>query len=463
MVRGKAFFHHALKVVREKCIGCTHCMDVCPTDAVRIRGGKAYVNPDRCIDCGRCVNACPYNAIIVEQDDFGHIFDFKYRVALVPSVLLGQFNDKTGSCAIFKGLHNVGFTHVYEVDAMAPIVEKAYAEYEKRDDVELPIISSFCPAIVRLIQVRFPSLVKNIALVKPPIDFAAIHCRNIIEKAGASPSEIGVFYITPCAAKIAAVKSPVGEEKSFVNGVINMDFIYNKIYSHVMLDNKGDKSEPCLTINSRYVKWSLTNGECKNRDSHALAVDGVKNVIEILDQLENDKLDNINFLELRACDESCAGGVLVPGNRFLTVRRLSERAEIPLCDVRKMPKGEESCKNCYLFSETDESYLLKNSGLGKMEPRSMLSLDDDMSEALKKMEYVEVIMQILPNVDCGMCGTPSCLSLAEDIVRGIADIDQCIFMKINSTSKNGDIESLCDSVRNVWGRINNDGEENESE
>ncbi|HPW27718.1 MAG TPA: 4Fe-4S binding protein, partial [Tenuifilaceae bacterium] len=66
-------------------------MRVCPTEALRVRGGKALLQSNRCIDCGECYRVCPTGAIIVEQDDFNSIFNYKYRVALVPSVLLAQY------------------------------------------------------------------------------------------------------------------------------------------------------------------------------------------------------------------------------------------------------------------------------------------------------------------------------------------------------------------------------------
>ena len=61
------------------------------------------------------------------------------------------------------------------------------------------------------------------------MDIAAIYVRKKYIDKGIPEKEIGVFYVTQCAAKIAAIKCPVGEESSPVDGVINMDFIYNKI------------------------------------------------------------------------------------------------------------------------------------------------------------------------------------------------------------------------------------------
>ena len=450
----KPFFHHALRINKNKCIGCTHCMRTCPTDAIRIRNGKASVNPDKCVDCGMCMISCKHNAIIVEQDDFQRIFDYKCRVALVPSVLMGQFDENSGTKSIFEGLKSVGFTHVYEVSRASALIEEAQDEYEQRSDVEFPLISSFCPAVIRLIQVRFPSLLKHITLIKPPLDIAAAHCRHELEKTGIEPSDIGIFYVSPCAAKIVAIKHPVGEKKSAVSGVINMDLIYNKIYSFVSND-KADSGKLCRPADNTHVTWELTGGECIRRDNHAMAVDGIHNVIEILDKLENGELDeNITFLELRACDESCAGGILVPGNRFLTVRNLIQREILPPCR-KTADKNDAACQNCRLFGKCGSEYLTEAFKLEKLQPRSMLSLDDDMEIALEKMEHVDTIMQVLPNIDCGMCGSPSCQSLAEDIARGVAELDQCVFLRITATKDAEDVKTLKESVRNVWGRINN--------
>ena len=451
----RPFFHHTLRINKNKCIGCTHCMRTCPTDAIRIRGGKASVNPDKCIDCGMCMISCKHDAILVEQDDFQKIFNYKYRVALIPSVFLGQFDENAGAKLIFKGLQSVGFTHVYEVSRASALFEEAQKEYEKKDEAEFPLISSFCPAVIRLIQVRFPSLLKHIALIKPPLDIAAVHCRNELKKAGIEPSEIGIFYVSPCAAKIVAIKHPVGEKKSNIDGVINMDFIYNKIYPFIS-QHKKDESTLCRPADNNHVVWELTGGECMRRDNHAMAIDGIHNVIEILDKLENGDLDeNINFLELRACDESCAGGILVPGNRFLTVRNLFQRADLPSCNPAKADKDNPACQNCSLFGKCGSEYLKEAFNLEKLQPRSMLSLDDDMEIALEKMEHVDTIMQVLPNIDCGMCGSPSCQSLAEDIARGVAELDQCVFLRLTATKDADDLKVLCESVRNVWGRINN--------
>jgi len=56
-------FYCAMYVVnQEKCTGCGTCIDVCPTDAIRIRDGKAVIDM-ACVDCGACPRVCPEGAI----------------------------------------------------------------------------------------------------------------------------------------------------------------------------------------------------------------------------------------------------------------------------------------------------------------------------------------------------------------------------------------------------------------
>lgn len=441
----KAHFYHALKVVEEVCIGCTHCMNVCPTSAIRVKNGLADINKNACVDCGECLNSCPVNAIIVEQDDFTQIFHFKQRVALLPTVLLGQFPDDISEKQIYSVILDLGFTHVYEVDETADILTEATKTYMSKHHQQRPFISSFCPAIVRLIQVKFPSLVEHIVHLKPVIDISALFYREKLKNEGFRDDEVGIFYVTPCAAKIAAVKSPVGEEKSFIDGVINMDFIYNKVLLSIKQNKSvGIKYELNKHMSRRSIGWTLTNGEASQYPGRCLAIDEIHNVIEVLEKLENEEIRDIDFLELRACDHSCAGGVLTTENRFLAVERLRKR-------------GEWYHRNKPIILEAKEieeyrPYLLENISIKSIEPRSILSLDTDMMEAMKKMTKINRILKVLPSIDCGACGAPRCQALAEDVVQGKAKMTQCVFLQ-KMLTKEGLItpQESFDISENTWG------------
>ena len=63
----------------------------------------------------------------------------------------------------------------------------------------------------------------------------------------------------------------------------------------------------------------------------------------------------------------------------------------------------------------------------------VMRLSDDMGEALQKMGEMKKIESSLPGLDCGTCGAPSCSDLAEDIVRGKASIEDCVFFSRETT------------------------------
>ena len=344
---GNETFYHALKINSEVCTGCTHCMNVCPTAAIRIKYGKATINEAACTDCGMCLKTCPRQAIYVEQDDFNQIFKFSYRIILLPSVFIGQFPEDISEEQIFSELHNLGFHYVMEVDKSTGLLMEETKHYLQQHPRQRPFISSFCPAVVRLIQVRFPSLIGHIVRLKQAMDIAAIYVRKKYIDKGIPEKEIGVFYVTQCAAKIAAIKCPVGEESSPVDGVINMDFIYNKI----LLSINRHKSQVLPRVPEQYhltpqsIQWTLSGGEASNYPGRCLAIDEIHNVIDILEKLENDELTDIDFLELRACDHSCAGGALAINNRFLTIERLQKRMENYIkynyISINKMPRYKD--------------------------------------------------------------------------------------------------------------------------
>ncbi|MFN8241924.1 MAG: [Fe-Fe] hydrogenase large subunit C-terminal domain-containing protein [Bacteroidales bacterium] len=426
----------------DKCNGCTHCMTACPTRAIRVTGGKARIIPDKCVDCGECYRACPVSAIEVAQDDLGMIFKYPVRVILVPSVLIGQFSHKIAASRIYNALGEIGFTHVYHVESSVDLVLEAYRHYSESTAIR-PLLSSFCPAIVRLIQVRFPALVDNIVRVNPPIDMTALYFREKLKASGHPVENIGIFYATPCAAKIAAVKSPVGEKDSVVNGVINMNFLYNKIQMLLQKPENG-KTMPVTDelVNSRGIVWSLTRGESAHSKKRALAIDGIRNVTEILESVENDTLGVADFLELRACDEGCAGGILMTGNRFLTVERLRKLSS----EYEKRPGDKFTAPGSDFMSLSGSCHL------GGIEPRNIEKLDENLAEAVRKMERKRRMMCYLPGFDCAACGAPDCETLSEDIVQNKAAISHCIFLQQQMLKqKTLSIEKATLITEKIWG------------
>ena len=62
----------------------------------------------------------------------------------------------------------------------------------------------------------------------------------------------------------------------------------------------------------------------------------------------------------------------------------------------------------------------------KIEPKGILTLDENIQKAIEKLEKIKQISQSLPGLDCGSCGAPTCRALAEDTVRGFGSANDCI-------------------------------------
>lgn len=404
-------YFHSVTLDEEKCRGCTNCIKRCPTEAIRVRKSKARIINERCIDCGECIRICPYHAKKAITDPFDIINSFKYKIALPAPSLYGQFKPVNSRNVILSALKHIGFDQVFEVARGAEVVTEATIKIMKEKGLKKPVISSACPAVVRLIQVRFPNLIDNILKLESPMEVAAQIARTKAVKAlDLKPEDIGIFFITPCAAKVTSIKAPYEKEKSQVDGAISIRDVFIKILNSL----EGLKETEDLELAGfKGIRWANSGGESLALGTDRfLAVDGIHNVITILEEIENDRLEDVDFIEALACTGGCIGGPLTIENVYVAKTRLK--------------KHIDAAKEKNISSEVPEKYD-DLAWTGKIEYRPVMKLDEDIGMAMKKLEALETIYKQLPGLDCGACGAPSCRALAEDIVRGNANETDCIF------------------------------------
>ena len=152
---------------------------------------------------------------------------------------------------------------------------------------------------------------------------------------------------------------------------------------------------------------------------NAMSVDGIHHVAALLEEIEMDKLNDIDYIEAMACPEGCVGGALTVENPFVArvkIRKLAEAA-----DDKKLPP-EVSALGKKLY--TGAFFTMKQD----LPAIPALQLDRDLGVAIKKLEQVEELMKKLPGLDCGACGSPTCRALAEDIVQENAQLSDCVFI-----------------------------------
>ena len=414
-------FFHSVLLDKEQCVGCTNCIKRCPTAAIRVRDGKARITAERCIDCGECIRICEHHAKVPLYDELATMNDFPYKVALPAPSLLGQFNNLEDSNIVLTALKKMGFDDVFEVGAAAEVVSMMTRAYLEAHPDGGPYISVACPSILRLIRVRFPSLIEQLLPIQPPVEVAATMARQkAMEETGRPSEEIGIYFISPCPAKHTAVKAPIGVEKTDIDRVLAMKDVYVKLLHY--MDDAAKDPEDISAAGRIGVGWGISGGEAAGVLTDAyLAADGIENCIEVLNDLEDSKFHDLDFIELDACAGGCVGGVLTVENPYLAKAKLTQlRKYLPVSKT----SGDLPSFGYWTKQPTYES---------------VFALGDSMSENLKKMAEVEELCQKFPGLDCGSCGAPSCMALAEDIVRGEAKENDCIHVlleKLNSLTGN---------------------------
>lgn len=406
-------YDHSVILDEEKCTGCTTCLKHCPTEAIRIRDGKATINSDRCIDCGECIRVCPHKAKKAVVGKISNMDRFKWKIALPAPTLYGQFDNLDDIDYVLDGLLKIGFDQVYEVAKAAELVSAYTRTYLKTDGVKKPAISSACPAVLRLISLRFPSLADHIIHMLPPMEIAAKFAKEkaIREHPELSCEDIGVCFITPCPAKASYVKNGFSDYKSYVDEVVSISDVYFLLIGKMRKDSDVKQLSESGMIG---LGWARSGGEATaifNEDY--LAADGIDNVIRVLDQIENGNIPHLEFIELNACTGGCVGGVLTMQNPFIAKARLQTlRRYLPVSQNILSKEELAYIPEAYLFDELPE-----------YEPMARLS--DNIAESMRMMADIQKLKATLPGIDCGACGSPSCRAFAEDVVKKNLCLEDC--------------------------------------
>jgi len=410
---------HSVYIDRELCKGNMTCVRSCPTEAIRVRQGKAVILDELCVDCGECIRMCPNNAIKPQTSSFVDFSEYKYTFAVPSPVLYGQFDRKIDPYSILEAFRHIGFDDAVDVTYCCESVSMIIREYLSTYHGPVPLISPFCPAVVRLIRIRYPDLKELLLPIDSPMEICAKEQKLKKSKELNIPlEEIGAIYITPCPAKINVILYPSRKERSTLNGAISISEIYNSLLSVLASPDKNAKTGdfPERNISGIGAGWAVLGGEAKSLQAeNTLAVSGLHNVIRILDDIEKGRLRDLEYIECMACPEGCVGGSLTVDNPYMSrskIIRLTEQSG------EQAVQDWDTIKNLY-----DSGHFVLSQKIPSIPQKP---LDKDIATAIQKMKIRDEIIKILPGLDCGVCGAPTCVSFAQDLVGGNADINMCV-------------------------------------
>jgi len=192
-------------------------MRVCPTEAIRIEDKKVHLIIDRCIYCGNCIKSCHNSAFKISSDSFASLNKYKVNVAILPLSIYGMTANFNELSTVYKTMYDFGFNEVFDLSVITHLIADKI-QYNLDTEQSHPYILTQCPTIIRLIQLKFPTLMNNLLPFDFPFEIGAkIAKKRFSEKYHLSEEEVGISYISECLSNFITIKQPLGKTKSAVD------------------------------------------------------------------------------------------------------------------------------------------------------------------------------------------------------------------------------------------------------
>jgi iron only hydrogenase large subunit-like protein len=421
---------HSIVRDETRCVGCVTCCKACPTRAIRLRDKRPAISAQLCIDCGECIRACPHDAVTARTSSPSDLKRFRHTIAIPSTAIYSQFGRGVHPEQVAGALLQFGFHSFYDVSWMCQMVGSAIDTYLSESKGPWPKISATCPAVIRLILQRYPDLVPHLVHIKAPRELAAKVARRKVAASGVRPEEIGVFYITPCSAIMQSINSPVGMQESYFDGAFSVAELFGPLLRAI---KGGCAAAPEDSFNLAGLRWGLTGGETAGmRNANSLAVSGVADVVRVFDSIEAGKFQALDFIEAHICPDGCIGGQLLIEDRHSarhTLQRILAHVTEQAADRPRRSMQEEKIRSLFheRFFDMEE----------EIRARPLKAQAHDLEHAILIRQEKKRVLSRLPLRDCAACGAPDCATFSGDVVAGDAEINDCVFLKLQQLANPG--------------------------
>lgn len=415
-----------VKTIQEKCKSCYACIRNCPVRAIKVAEKQAQILPERCISCGNCVRICAQKAKQIESDwqRVNDMLERKKRqpvvVILAPSFRAAFPEFSVGQ--VIMAIEALGFERVEPVTKGIELTVPIYRDFLTQKE-NTTVISSYCPAVVMLIQKHMPELIPKLA----PIDSAVLALAKYLKLQ--NPAQ-RVVFIGPCVAK----KEEARDES--LAGVLDGVLTFREIRELWQKKNikPGIYKTPLDWEESLLELFPVSGGLLRNlglngRD-YSLELAVVEGKDECLKVLQAVKKGDFNgkFLDILFC-RGCIDGPEIASPLDFYARKsliLSHRRieQVPISGLRV--KGLDLTRR----------YVNKYQPLP--EPT-----EHDIREILKFTQKINTEDEL----NCGACGYESCREKARAVYQGLAEIHMCLPYLLNLSQ--GEIEYYKDRLRNL--------------
>ncbi len=364
----------SLGVAAELCTECRRCLAACPTAAIRVRGGRPYVLDHLCVECTCCIAACGPGALTL-PDAPGELSG---DTLAVPPALLAGFGEHD-VVSVLDGLADLGFAETVSAWPYEDALRRECQALAASAAV-LPVVSPVCPAVVDLIEVKFPSLIPHLAPLASPWE--------------ALQSAYGEDDVT-CAVSCPAQRTALLARRATAQrDTVTVRRVRDAVAARLAGRQPAAAVRSADATGADAGAGATTSAEPAARPA-PLVVTGMPHVLAVLEQIEDGRLAGVPLVEPFACDGGCFGSPLLGEDPFVAAWRWGRNAE-------SAPRPSPSAA----VAPPARPY----------RQRPGIRLDDDMALAIRKLAQLDEETRALPGRDCGVCGAPTCAALAEDIV-----------------------------------------------
>ncbi len=390
------------------CRHCYKCVRNCEVKAISVENEQAHIMKDHCINCGHCLEVCPQNAKTFASDMDrvkGYLRQgMKTVISIAPSYLGVLEYDRPGQ--VVDALKRLGFYEVRETAEGAALVTKEYVRLLQERKMK-NIISTCCPSVNDLIEKYYPSLVSMMAPVVSPM---VAHGRLIKSIYG---EDVKVVFLGPC---IAKKEEAIGDER--VRGAVDAILTFEEItkwWKAEGIDIHQCKDEPVGNpspqVNQLYpvsggVIQSVLASTAEDH-YYKVHIDGLKNCMELFDELENGEIQDC-FFEVNVCEGGC-----IKGPASDKWQQSLIRAKM---DIENQVRHREEAAGIG-GSDLNLGKVFMDRRVVDKQPS-----DQEMQEVLHAMgKYTGE-----DELNCGACGYATCRAKAVAVFQKKAEIGMCL-------------------------------------
>lgn len=400
-----------MRVIDFKDASCRHCYKCvrnCEVKAISVQNEQAHIMKDHCINCGHCLEVCPQNAKTFASDMErvkGYLKQgMKTVISIAPSYLGVLEYEKPGQ--VVDALLKLGFYEVRETAEGAALVTQEYRKLLK-DGKMKNIITTCCPSVNDLIEKYYPALAGQMAPVVSPM---IAHGRLIKQIYG---EDTKVVFLGPC---IAKKEEAVGDKRVIgaVDAILTFEEI-TKWWAAEGIDVNACEDRPLGNPDPRVNKlYPVGGGIVKSilADSvednyYKVYVDGLKPCMELFEELMKGEISDC-FFEVNVCEGGCIKGPA------------SDKWQQTV--IKAKMNVEDQVGHREPAEGIDGSSISMEKQFHDRHVADRMPDGSEMRDVLKAMGKYTAEDEL----NCGACGYPTCRAKAVAVYQKKAEIGMCL-------------------------------------